>query len=113
MNGFSHGFIIGYVGVISNVHSPNHKSACKNSVATSELLRKEIGAGRLLGPFKEIPFPHAIISPLSVIPKISANSFRLIHDLSFPKHHSVNSGIPQFSRIVHYESFDSAVKYIV
>lgn len=113
VNGFTFGFRIGFVGVARSMHSPNHKSAYTNSAATSELLCKELAADRLLGPFQKIPFSTAFISPLSVIPKKSANSFRLIHDLSFPKNQSVNSGIPPHSRTVHYESFDSAIKYIV
>jgi hypothetical protein len=36
------------------MHSPNHKSAYRNSAATSALLHKELAADRLLGPFQKI-----------------------------------------------------------
>ena len=85
----------------------------RNPLVVSALLDEEIKCCRIAGPFNTIPFPNAFISPLGLIPKKVAGLFRLIHDLSFPKGNSVNDGIPQNLRTVHYESFDDAINYIL
>lgn len=48
-----------------------------------------------------------------MVPKKEPGKFRLIHDLSFPKHASVNDGIPIELRSVNYEPFDKAIAFIM
>ena len=73
-------------------------------------LHAECEMGRMLGPF---PFPLADflhISHFRVIPKKSQpGKWRLIVDLSAPKGHSVNAGIPEELCSLRYPSLDSAV----
>lgn len=45
-------------------------------------------------------------SPLGVVPKSEPGKFRVIHDLSFQKHNSVNLYIPEENSKVKYESLD-------
>lgn len=45
-------------------------------------------------------------SPLGVVPKSEPGKFRVIHDLSFPKHDSVNLLIPEENSKVKYDSID-------
>lgn len=73
----------------------------------------EITEGRLLGPFAEPPHPHFVCSPLGVVLKKEPGSFRVIHDLSFPKGQSVNDMIPNHLTSVSYEDFDHMVSLIV
>ncbi|XP_050390001.1 uncharacterized protein LOC126808959 isoform X3 [Patella vulgata] len=65
-----------------------------------------------MGPFLEPPFPNLRCSPLGVIPKQEKDTFRLIHDLSFPLGNSVNSGIDPFYTEVHYDSIDTVVSLV-
>ena len=53
-----------------------------------------------------------VISPLGLIPKSEPGKFRVIHDLSFPKGDSVNSGIPKESCSVSYEDYDYLVSLL-
>lgn len=64
-------------------------------------LNKEVSLGRVLGPFKDPPLPHLIVSPLGVVPKKAPGEYRLIHHLSFPLGSSVNDGIPKELCTVH------------
>lgn len=50
-----------------------------------------------------------ICSPLALIPKKDKGDYRLIHDLSFPKHHSVNSSIDRQFTAVQYDTIDTVV----
>ena len=76
-------------------------------------IHREVSLGRILGPFEAPPFPFIAISPLGLVPKKDSGEFRLIHDLSYPKQHSVNSGIPSTSTAVQYEILDHAIDLIV
>ena len=62
---------------------------------------------RIAGPFSAPPFEHFVVSPLGVVPKSEVGKYRVIHDLSFPKQHSVNDLIPPENSNVQYESIDN------
>ncbi len=86
----------------------NHKSALDNHELVSEKIKKEVSLGRIAGPFSTKP-PGLIVSPLASVPKDNGSSIRLIHDLSYPKNHSVNSHIPKELCTVEYETLDDCL----
>ena len=52
----------------------------------------------MTGPFRNNPFPQPLIcSPLKTVPKRGSSNRRVVMDLSFPPHASVNIGIPDSS----------------
>ena len=52
----------------------------------------------IAGPFRTNPFPQPLICcPLQTVPKRGASKRRVVMDLSFPPHASVNIGIPDSS----------------
>jgi hypothetical protein len=71
----------------------NHPMAELHSEDTLKLILNEVSEGRIIGPFTPHPppLPNTMISPLSLVPK--GTGWRLINDLSSPRHHSVNDGI--------------------
>ena len=76
-----------------------------NSSVVDLMIASELKLGRIAGPFSAPPFEDFVISPLGLIPKKEPGAFRLIHDLSFPKGDSVNSGIPREYCSVSYEDY--------
>ena len=113
INGFKFGFRLGsnnqnYSKCIPN----NHKSVNKEQTIVSNKILKEIRLMRYLGPFDIIPFDNFVISPLGLVPKKEPNSFRLIHDLSFPEGFSVNSHIPPEASSVQYQNIETAIALV-
>ncbi|CAG2196116.1 unnamed protein product [Mytilus edulis] len=90
----------------------NHKSARENPDAVNLKLNKEIMKGRIKGPFDEPPFDKFICSPLGLIPKKESGSFRLIHDLSFPKGDSVNFWTPPEYTSVSYQNIETVIELV-
>lgn len=74
-----------------------------------EKIDKEIKEGRVAGPFERPPFEKFRLSPLGVIPKKEPGSYRLIHHLSYPNHHSLNDQFYGNLCSVSYTSFDEAI----
>ena len=106
-HGFTYGFSICFQGDLSDRPVPcNHPSLLANLPIATEMIAHELSLGRIAGPFTLPPFPDFVISPLGLIPKKEQGTFRLIHDLSFPKGNSVNFGIPQECCSVEYEDYD-------
>ena len=68
-------------------------------------LQKELSLNRKAGPFEKHPFLNFRISPLGVVPEKIVYSFKIIHDLSYPKENSVNSYIPFEFRTVKHENY--------
>jgi len=104
-NGFRFGFSIDYVGPRQNFTCSNLLSAITNPDPVDDKIAKEIHLGRIVvivGPFDTRPFSVFHISPLGLIPKKSPGELRLIHHLSFPEGHSINSHIPKLASSVHY-----------
>ena len=83
-----------------------------NSSVVDHMIASELALGRIAGPFSAPPFKDFVISPLGLIPKKEPGAFRLIHDLSFPKGDSVNSGIPREYCSVSYEDYDYFVSIL-
>ena len=91
----------------------NHKSVSDNPSAVRDKLVAERGFGRIAGPFLSPPFHNLILSPLAIVPKRDPGEFRLLHDLSFHKHNSVNSHIPRDFTTVQFELLDTCIERIL
>ena len=102
-----HGFHLGYTGPPLSSISKNHKSTNNFPSVISDFISEGITNYRIAGPFPSPPFQHFISSPLGVVPKSEQGKYRVIQDLSFPKHNSVNDHIPQENSSVQYESIDN------
>ena len=81
VDGFRNGFRIYYIGEFSSFESPNLQSARQSPDIVSAKLKREIEAGRVVGPFKAPPFSNFRTSPIGIVPKKASNEFRLIHHL--------------------------------
>ena len=110
--GFSFGFRIHFQGAEQSFEARNLRSALENPTAVDAKLQRELGAGRLAGPFTSPPFKNFRVSPLGLVPKKQPGEFRMIHHLSFPKGTSVNDGIPDVETSVHYATVDDAIRLI-
>ena len=90
-----YGWPIGHNGTTTNCNaSKNHGGARNHPEQIDHYIKSEILQGRIVGPFQESPYTHAIaISPLNSLPKKDSVDRRIITDLSYPELHSVNSGI--------------------
>lgn len=75
-------------------------------------LRIELEKGRISGPFDHPPFPNFHCSPMAIVPKKTPGEFRRIHNLSAPKGHAINEGIPQHVATVKYQKLDHAFDII-
>lgn len=112
IDGFRRGFRIYYIGGISAFESPNLQSALQNPEVVLAKLMKELIAGRIVGPFQTAPFPVFRTSPIGIVPKKTANDFRLIHHLSYPRGSSINDSIPDDCASVHYATINDAVNIL-
>lgn len=108
MEGFRSGFKIPNSFENSNKHCRNHPSALTNRSIVNDKLSKELTKGRIIGPFPSKP-NNLVCSPLAIIPKKEPNTFRLIHDLSYPKGQSVNASIEKEHTKVMYDTIDIVV----
>ena len=86
----------------------NHNELVKQKIIQDIKLR------RVKGPYLTPPLANFICSPLGVVPKKTPNTFRIIHDLSFPKRgQSVNSAIPYENATVALETFDHVARLVL
>ncbi|KAM9326863.1 LOW QUALITY PROTEIN: uncharacterized protein PAF06_003101 [Gastrophryne carolinensis] len=108
-SGFQEGFVIPCSVPPSGTFRRNLKSARQHPGVVRDKLAKEVGLGRMAGPFVTPPIPGLVVSPLGVVPKKEPGKFRLIHHLSFPKGGSVNDGISPEAASVSYTTFDFAL----
>ena len=116
LQGLTKGFRIGfdYTNHSCRAAKRNHPSALNCPEVISESIAKEVAAGRLIGPFTPACVPYAHISSLGAVPKKhSSNKWRLILDLSHPRHHSVNDGIRKDLCSLSYTSVDNVVRKIL
>ena len=109
MEGFLHGFRLGYTGSRVARESICLPTALHNPSVTWSKLNKEISLGRIVGPFESRPLPRLQCSPIGILEKKQPGEFRLITHLSFPAGSSINDGIPDAMSSVKYTTFDSAV----
>jgi hypothetical protein len=112
VDGFQNGFDIGFSGELPTVEVQNMKSAKDNPAVVDGKLSKELQAGRISGPHSHQPLPNFHLSPLAVVEKKVAGTFRLIHHLSFPEGQSVNSGIPDSAKTVSYSTIGDAMSMV-
>ena len=102
-HGFAFGLRIPIQGPFISRVSRNHVSATRNTSLFKRNIYEEILVRRILGPFATPACEPLIWSPLALlalIPKHEAGSFRLIHDLSFPRAASVHYWIARLLMII-------------
>lgn len=112
LDGFAHGFHIPYSGERLFRLAHNHKSCLENPNIFKNHVQREIAEDRIFGPFITPPFENLICSPLALIPKKDPNSFRLIHDLSYPEGKSINDHISSEHTIVSYDNIDTIISLV-
>ena len=98
LDGVCYGFNLQYCGppLPTKDGIVNHQSATAFYSQVQSYIRVELEHGAILGPFSEPPFSWVHISPMMTRPKASADlqARRVIVDLSFPREHNINMGIP-------------------
>ena len=67
--GFRYGFRIGFNDHNSTAVSKNHNSASRRNIACHNIIKEELSAGRLAGPFNHSPFKAYCISHIGTVPK--------------------------------------------
>ena len=103
------GFHLSCSGIPNSRISRNHKSALDHLSVIQELIRSVLEAGRIAWPFPLPPLSQFVSSPVGVAPKSEPGKFRVIHNLSSPKHNSVNLFIPEEnSNLNKHDSLDVA-----
>ena len=113
--GFSKGFDIGYKGPEKRQStSHNLPFTVGNKVDMWNKLMKEVGLGRVAGPFDTIPYENYIQSPIGLVPKAN-NKTRLIFHLSYSfekedKLQSLNHHTSKDICAVKYRDLDYAVQ---
>ena len=111
--GFTFGVRLGFVGLPDTILSKNHKSTDLLPEVINEFISKGQLEGRIAGPFASPPFEPFVSSPLGVVPKSEPGKYRVIHDLSFPRHNSVNLRIPTENSQVQYDSIDTITQLVI
>ena len=110
-SGIQHGFRVGYQYMRYRHHSArsNMPSALANPEVVQEYIMREVQAGRVLGPIDPNSIPEFQISRFGVIPKSAQpGHWRLILDLSHPKHFSINDGTdPQLCSLAYLTVHDA------
>ena len=117
VNGFLHGFDVGYRGPENRRDSAeNIPISVGSHVEMWNKLMKEVKLGRVAGPFNEIPFKNYIQSPIGLVPK-GENQTRLIFHLSYNfggadevNKKSFNHHTPKEYCTVKYKDLDYAIK---
>ena len=112
IGGFTNGFHVPFDGNLKFRDCKNLLSARRLPHILKNKIIAEIEAKRVVGPFDKPPFEHFQVSPLGLVPKHEAGEFRVIHHLSFPEGASVNDGIDQEHKTVHYQNIDDAITLI-
>ena len=114
INGFKHGFDLGFRGTPnSNIKVKNLKSTLENPNKVNEKIDKELHEERLYGPFVKPSFSSFQINPIGLVPKKEANSFRIITNLSSPEGKSINDNIPDEFKSVQYASIQDAIEILI
>lgn len=116
LNGVAEGFRIGHnCGAVQlKSAQKNLDNALQHKEVVSEYLQSEVDNMRVAGPFTRAEAAGAQVSRFGVIPKNrQPNKWRLIVDLSHPRGHSVNDGIPKHLCSLSYISVDDAIDHIL
>ena len=113
VDGFTNGFSIGCVLPRAGDSGRNLPSCDMKPEQVERYIEKEMGMGRLIGPYDAVPFEMWKISPVGLVPKAATGEYRVIHHLSYPAGGSVNDGIPRERVAVQYGSIDDAIGAIM
>ena len=116
-----YGFPINFQGQIGTYSEPpNHGGARRHPDAVRQYLGNEARNHTLVGPFHNMPFTEAIISPLNTRDKKDSVEKRILIDLSLdtPDRQSVNSQINMdeyfgVQMTLTYPSIDNLVDFII
>ena len=112
--GFTSGFNICYERpTCRQSEADNIPFTIGNHVVLWNKLMKELGLGRVAGPFEKTPFKNYIQSPIGLVLKAGGEQTRLIFHLSYnfkDDFDSVNAYTPKDKCSVNYHDLDYAVK---
>ena len=110
--GIQEGFRIGFRKQPSSLNSArrNLKGARDHPNVVSDYLSTELSLGQISSPYPPAAVPQV---HFGVIPKGNTGKWRLIVDLSHPKDHSVNDGIPKQLCSLKYVTIDEVIKGII
>ena len=113
IKGLWRGFDLEYSGPFEPRTPDNLSTAVQDPQLIKDKLQKEVKLGRMVGPFKEPPFPNLICSPVSLVPKKESSELCMIMHLSYPYGGSINDFIDPEKAATKYQSFQDAVKLVV
>ena len=116
LTGISQGFRIGFNHPADKLKSArrNLTGALQHPQVVEEYLATEILHHRVAGPFNKQHLPSVQLNRFGVIPKChQPNKWRLIVDLSYPAHHSINDGIPRLLCGLSYITINHAIQKIL
>ena len=116
LRGIAHGFRIGFIpgSIRLKPARQNLEGALSHPQIVEDYLKEEVRLGRVVGPLSPSIQTNCQINRFGVMPKRhQPNNWRLIVDLSFPKDHSINNGIPKHLCSLKYISIDDAVQEIL
>ena len=112
LTGFSQGFQLKYKGPRQGRIHRNLSSAFQHPNLLQQHLDKEISAGRMLGPFKGIPLPNLICSPVGMVPKKDSAKMRMITHLSYAHGNSINLYMDPQDTSTTDQSFNQALAIV-
>ena len=115
LRGLVEGFHVGYLSHQAALRSSsrNHPSSLANSRVISCYIQDEVAGGRMAGPLSAQVVEMVHCSPTGLVPKgRGTGQWRMIVDLSYPTHGSVNDGIARQLCSLRYSSLDDAVHFI-
>ena len=107
LQGLQHGFSLEYDGPFEFRAPPNLSTARLDPQLIRDCLHKEVGLGRMLGPFQHPPFADLMCSPVGLVPKKDSDEMRMIMHLSFPYGGLVNDFINPDKVSTQYQQFAS------
>ena len=110
--GFKEGFHIGFrePDLVLTKALKNHPSALSNSKMMNDYITTEVSIGRFVGLLARPLCSLVHTSLIGLVPKShQVDQWRMIVDLSFPRNHSVNDGIPRDLSSLSYASVDDAM----
>ena len=115
IDGFTTGFDIGYHGTtVRQSYSDNIPITVGSTRELWSKIMKEVGAGRYAEPYKSVPFPNFIQSPIGLVPKARNKTWLIFHllfeffDEKGNSLGSVNSCTPKEWCSVKYNDLDAA-----
>ena len=114
VDGFRYGFRLQHESQATTTAPKNDPSIDALFSVAKEKIDKEVASGRMKGPFDEPPFEEFHISPIKLTEKSVKNTYRLIHNLSWPYDDtSINSQIPPEYKTVQYANVNKAINLIM